>query len=54
MWSSGDRASGFTYLGVNRLKVVFKVLGTIESVQREKRTKEQSVANTDFIGYDAI
>lgn len=53
MWSSGDRASGFTYLRVNRLKVVFKVLGTIESVQREKRTKEPPVANTDFIGYYA-
>lgn len=53
MWSSEDRSGGFTYLGVNKLKVVFKVLGIIESVQREKKTEEQPIANTDFIGYYA-
>ena len=51
MWRSGDRAGGFTYLGIIRPQVTFEALGTTASAQREERTEKQPVTNTDFPGY---
>lgn len=52
MWSSGDRGSCFTYLGIIRLQITLKALGTIESAQREQRSEEQPVAHR-LLGYYA-